>query len=185
MNNYENAGSGLKKLYIAEIGVLVCTVLAFIPIINILAGIGMLVFAIMSLVGLFQAGKDISGCMTAFVLTLVSGVCNVLKSIGGSVGTVASIVGPILSFLVMYFVCTSVAEVMNNIQQPDIAQKGQTVWKISLGCTIASVVILLLAFIPAFSGLATIGTIIVAIISIINIVLFMMFLGNSSAALGA
>lgn len=182
MNNYENAGLGLKKLYIAEIGVLVCTVLAFIPIINILAAVGLLVFAIISLVGLFQAGKDIKGCMTAFILTIVSAVCNLFKSFGGSV---ISIVTTILSFLVMYFVCTSVAEVMNNIQQPDIAQKGQTVWKISLGCTIASVVILILAFVPGLRGLATIANVVVAIISIVNIILYMLFLGKSSAALGA
>ena len=33
MNNYPNVGAGLKKMFIAQIGIIVCTVLAIIPII--------------------------------------------------------------------------------------------------------------------------------------------------------
>lgn len=185
MNNYVNAGTGLKKVYIAEVGTLVCTILAFIPIINILAAVAALVFVVISLVGLYQAGKDIPGCKTAFILTIVSSVCSLLGYFGGIISTLISIVTTVLSFLVMYYVCTSVAEVMNSIQQPDIAQRGQTVWKISLGCSIASVVFQLLVLIPGFAIIATIASVVVAIISIVNVVLFMLFLGKSSAALGA
>ena len=66
MQDLQNAGSGLKKMFIASIGAVVCTVLLIIPIVNILAMIGALVFAIISLVGLNEAGKDIEGCKTAF-----------------------------------------------------------------------------------------------------------------------
>lgn len=57
MGNYQNAGAGLKKMFIAEIGAIICTVLMIIPIINIFAAIALLVFGIISLVGLYGAGR--------------------------------------------------------------------------------------------------------------------------------
>ena len=72
MNNYPNVGAGLKKMFIAQIGIIVCTVLAIIPIINIIAGIGAIVFAVISIVGLYGAGKDIEGCKKAFIITIVN-----------------------------------------------------------------------------------------------------------------
>ncbi len=44
MENYPNAGAGLKKMFIASAGAIVCAVLAFVPLINILAAIAALVY---------------------------------------------------------------------------------------------------------------------------------------------
>lgn len=68
-------------MYIASVGAMICTVVMFFPIINLFAAIGSLVFGIVSLVGLYQAGKYIKGCQTAFILTLVNFVVQIVISI--------------------------------------------------------------------------------------------------------
>lgn len=40
MNSYANAGDGLRKMFIAQVGMIVCSVLAVVPLVSILATIG-------------------------------------------------------------------------------------------------------------------------------------------------
>lgn len=44
MQIYQNAASGLKNMFIAEVGVIICSVVAIIPFIGIIGVIGSLVF---------------------------------------------------------------------------------------------------------------------------------------------
>ena len=62
MYSYENAASGLKKMFTAQVGAIICVVLMMIPFIGLIGLVGVFVFAIMSLIGLNSAGKDIEGC---------------------------------------------------------------------------------------------------------------------------
>lgn len=187
MENLQNAGAGLKKMFIASIGAIICSVLLFIPIINILAAIGALVFGILSLVGLYTAGKDIAGCKTAFTITIINLVVSILGNIfkTGILGSIVTIAGYVLSLLSVYYVCTSVAEVMNSINAGDVAQKGYTVWKINLVCYIVDIVIAVLALIPVLNVIAGVAAIIVAIVSLVASILYMVFLNQSYKALGA
>ena len=66
------ASKGLKKMFIAQIGGTVCIVLAVLPLINIVAVIAALAFSILSIVGLYEAGRNIDGCKTAFMLTIAN-----------------------------------------------------------------------------------------------------------------
>ena len=134
MGNYQNASGGLKKMYIAELGAIVCAVLSIIPLVNIIAAIAAIVFMVLSIVGLYCAGKDIPGCQKAFMVTIISLVVSVFKAIfkTGIMSAIFAIAGDVLSFLVVYLVCTSVAEVMVQLAAPDIADKGNSVWKINL-----------------------------------------------------
>ena len=186
MQDLQNAGSGLKKMFIASIGAVVCTVLLIIPIVNILAMIGALVFAINSLVGLNEAGKDIEGCKTAFLLTIVNMVVSVLKNIPflgtGFLGALFSIAGYILGFLIVYYVCKSVADVLEQ-NEPDVAKTGHMVWKINLVCYAAEIIIAVLALIPLLNILAAFASIIIAIVSLVASILYMIFLYKSSNAL--
>lgn len=59
MYGYENAASGLKKMFTAQVGGIICVVLMMIPFIGVIGLIGVFVFGIMSLIGLNSAGKDI------------------------------------------------------------------------------------------------------------------------------
>lgn len=187
MGNLENAGAGLKKMFIASVGAVVCAVLVIIPVVNILAAIAAFVFAILSMVGLYGAGKDIEGCKKAFTLTIVNIVVSAVGSFlqSGFLGVIVSIVGYVLSFLVVYLVCTSVSEVMNQIGAADVAQKGESVWKINAGCYGVLIVVAILAKIPVLSVIAGVAAVIVAIISLVASVLYMIFLNKSSKALNA
>lgn len=187
MENYQNAGSGLKKMFIAEVGAIICAVLSIIPIINILAGIGLIVFAVISLVGLYSAGKDIEGCKTAFMITIVNVIFTVLGVFfkTGIFGAIISIVGDILGFLAVYYVCTSVSDVMTQIGASEVSEKGNTVWKINLVCYILMAVIAVLSLIPGINLVAGVVGVVISIVSIVADVLYMIFLSKSSQALEA
>lgn len=188
MNNYPNVGSGLKKMFIAQVGAVICVVLAVIPFINIIAAIGAIVFAVISMVGLYGTGKDIEGCKLAFTITIINIVISILASLfSGStfLSLLFSIAGEVCSFLVVYFVCTSVGTALKEIGAADVAAKGESIWKINFVCYAASIVISILALIPVLSVIAGVVSIVVGIIAIVAGVLYMIFLYKSYQAFGA
>ncbi|MCM1284365.1 MAG: hypothetical protein NC180_10465 [Muribaculaceae bacterium] len=188
MNQYPNAGAGLKKMYIAQIGALICTVCAIIPVINLIAAIAALVFLIISMVGLNGAGKDIAGCKTAFTLTIVNIVLSVVAVFFSAVpvvSTLFSVAENVISFLVVYLVCTSVAAVMTQMNANDVAESGNKVWKINLICYAAAVVIGILGMIPALTTAALILSVVLVIVTVIANIFYLLFLGKSSKVLGA
>ncbi len=186
MGNYSEAGQGLKKMFIAQIGIIVCSVLMIIPIINIIAMIGSIVFMVISIVGLNQAGKEIEGCKTAFILTIVNLIVSIVGAFfkTGILYTLFSVATSVLSLLVAYYVCTSVAAVMNQIGAADVAAKGITVWKFNLVCYIILIVASVLALIPIINIIAGIVAIITSIVAIVAEILYMIFLNKSYHALG-
>ena len=115
MSNYPNSGKGLKNMFIASVGAIVCAVLLVIPIVNIIAAIAALVFTILSLIGLWTVGKDIAECKMAFWFTILASVLNGIAngannaSVSGTsvIGTLLSVAGSALSLAVTYYVCTS------------------------------------------------------------------------------
>lgn len=205
MNQYFNAAQGLKKMFIAQIGTIICTVCASIAavgaavfalagslaltglfgLLTLAAGIGAIVFAIINLVGLNGAGKDIEGCKTAFTIAIISIIVSVCGSFLKSIALLFTLAGLVLSFLITYYVCTSVSEVMATIGARDIADQGNNVWKIYLACNIIQAVIAILNLLPALKPITNIGTIANAIVSLIGLILYMIFLQKSSKALGA
>ena len=187
MGNYQNAGAGLKKMFIAEVGTIICAVLMIIPIINIFAAIALLVFGIISLVGLYGAGKDIAGCKTAFILTIVQLIVSFISGLikTGVLHTVFNVANYVFGLLIIYFVCTSVAEVMNQVGAADISNKGLTVWKINLVCYIILIVTNIVAAIPVINIVAAVVSIITSIVSIVADIIYMIFLNQAYKALGA
>ncbi len=186
MEKYQNAASGLKMLFIAQIGAIVCTVLAIIPFVNILAGIGAIVFLVLNLVGMYRAGKDIEGCNKAFILSVVSLILSILKLIPVSIlQLLINLASSVISFLIVYLVCTSVAEVMKEFGAEDIASTGNTVWKINLICYAAAIVISILSLIPLIKVIAGVLNIVVLIVELVAGVMYIMFLYKSSQKLSA
>lgn len=187
MGNYQNASGGLKKMYIAELGAIVCAVLSIIPLVNIIAAIAAIVFMVLSIVGLYCVGKDIPGCQKAFMVTIISLVVSVFKAIfkTGIMSAIFAIAGDVLSFLVVYLVCTSVAEVMVQLAAPDIADKGNSVWKINLVCYAVSAILSVLSIIPLINIIAAVLQVVVAIVQIVALVLYMIFLKKSSEKLAS
>lgn len=135
MNNYENAGKGLRKMYVSVIGIMVSGTAIIVPLIGpLVAIIGILVFAIMDLYGLYLVGKDIKGCKIAFVLTIawfpLSVILNVVgrlvadSSIVDGIHTIVSNICPIVAeCLVLYFV----AKVLKMNDKTELAKQGMNV----------------------------------------------------------
>ena len=182
---YTNAGPGLKKMFIAQIGSVICSVLLIIPLINLIAMAGALVFLIISLIGLYQAGKDIGGCQKAFQFTIAQLVLSVISNFAGSgfMGTLVSVAYSVTGFLVTYFVCSSVAEVIRMRSHDDIASRGELVWKLNLVCYAVNIIVSVLSHIPLLNILTGPAGIIVPVTSLIAGILFITFLYRSSEAL--
>ncbi len=182
---YTNAGPGLKKMFIAQVGSVICSVLLFIPLINLLAAVGVLVFLIISLIGLNQAGKDIGGCQTAFQFTIAQLVLSVISNFTGNgiIGTLVSVACSVMGFLVTYFVCSSVAEVLRMRSHDDIASRGDLVWKINLVCYAVEIIVSVLAHIPLLNILTGPANFILPVVSLIAGILFITFLYRSSEVL--
>ena len=186
MYGYENAASGLKKMFTAQVGSIICVVLMMIPFIGVIGLIGVFVFTIMSLIGLNSAGKAIEGCKTPFTLTIVQMGVSVIGNLAGTgvFATVFSVVNDILALLVVRAVCLSVAEVMDQLNQRVVADKGRSVWKINLGCYVADIVLTILAVIPVLGTvLAVAGSVVTVILSLVAGIMYIMFLSKSYQAL--
>lgn len=186
MGNYENAGAGIKKMWIASLGSLICVVVMIIPVIGILAAIAALVFMVMSMIGLNQAGKDIDGCRTAFGLTIVNIILSVIGALfeSGVMHVIIQIAGYVVSFMVTYLVCTSVGDVMNRIGDVEAAHSGEIAWKINAVCSVLLVLIVIVMMLPVFGIFAGMtGALIALIPSLLSEVFYMLFLGTSNHAL--
>lgn len=190
MSNYPNSGKGLKNMYDAQIGSLICAVLALIPLINVLAAIGAIVFTVVSLVGIRAVGRDIPECKTAFGLTIGGLVVNIFGTIAGvflgtTVSTIITIAGSLISLAALYYICNSVAAVLRSLGEDEAARKGDKAWKITLWTTILSVVSSLLVLIPVIGIVGTILALIAAILSIIATVFYIIFLNKAYKVFGA
>lgn len=183
MQSYQNASAGLKKMFVAQIGTIICTIIMVIPIVGtIIGGIGAFVFAIYSIVGMNQAGQDIPDCKKALILTIVNIVVSILGNVPG-LGTLMSIVGDVVSFLIVFFVCSSVAKVLREIGAAEVAGKGELVWKINFVCDVASIVITILMLIPFINILAAVLSVALAIVAIVAGIIYLVFLYQSYNAL--
>ena len=179
-------------MFIAQIGILICTVLLAVPVIKAIAGIAALVFTIIGIVGLYTAGKEIEGCKTAFIcmivgfiISIIGGILSLIPVVGATISSIVQVVGNLINLLITYYVCKSVGAVMNQAGHSEIAANGEMVWKISAVCYAIGIILSLLAIIPGLSGVTTILTLGVTIATLVAEILYMIFLYKSSKALGA
>lgn len=193
MSNYPNSGKGLKNMFIASVGAIVCAVLLVIPIVNIIAAVAALVFTILSLVGLWTVGKDIPECKMAFWFTILSGVLDGIANVANNasasgtsvIGTLLSVAGSALSLAVTYYVCTSVAAALRSFGAEEAAASGDKAWKIMLWTTIASVVASILCLVPILNIIGALLAVIAAIAGVVGLVFYMIFLNKAYKAFGA
>lgn len=164
----------LKLIFIAEI----------LSIIGnfIFGGILGIIAFVLNLVALYGAGKLEKGYNTAFTLSIVGIVLSVLSLINSVVlGLIVGIVSTVVELAILYFVITTTCNLLESGGSADIAQKGHTVWKINLICTVAVVVLMLLLFIVPV--IASILTIVVGIVALVGGILYLVFLYKSYNAL--
>ena len=121
-----------EKCLLHRSAFIICSVLSVIPIINLLATVASVVLSIIYLVGLYNAGKDINGCANAFVLSIISLVCNIISSLTSFnvlLAMLFSFAAAVLTFMVTYQVCTSVS----GGRKPS-TQRYRRPWKKHMDC---------------------------------------------------
>ncbi len=163
--DYTAAGRGLNKVFIGEI----LTILSFLPVVG---GILALVGLILALVGLNEASRAAEGYRTAFVLSIVSIVLAILALFLPGM----SLIDSILSFVVVYLVCTTTANILDECGDPATAAKGRFVWKLYVVCTVILVVCGVVALIPGLvilAGLVIIPTVIASLVAGIQYLIFL------------
>ena len=189
MNSYFDAQGGLKKLFVGTIGTLVCNVISQIPLLGMVAAVGSLLFTALAIYGMFQAGKDIPGCKSAFLLYVIEFVIQIFTSafafmsIGAAIASICVIVQAILDMVIIYLVCTSVSEVMIVKGHGDIANFGKVVWILSMVAYVIGIVTTLAAKIPVLGLMVVLLGFIIAVVKIVSGILYLVFLYRSSEAL--
>ncbi|MGN0578311.1 MAG: hypothetical protein ACI4J4_06795 [Ruminiclostridium sp.] len=190
--NYPNAAKGLKMMFWAEIAAIIAAVFSVIPLIGVIGKLAAIACGVISIVGVYTAGKDNEGYKKAFTFTIVSligsiiGAClGFIPVLGTILASLVSIACSILDLLVTYYIITTSANILRGIGANAIADKGMNVWKLVMLCTIAGAILSLLALIPIINIIADVLAVIVGIVQIVASILYLIFLYNSYKALGA
>lgn len=172
MIDYTAAGRGLNKVFIGEI----LAILAFIPLIGLILA---LIGAIMILAGLNEASAASDGYRTAFWVDIAAIVVKVLAVFISPLGLVSSI----LAFVMVYLVCITTADILDETGDPATAAKGRFVWKLYVVCTVIIVVCSLLALIPGVVILAALVMIPTVIATLVAGIQYLIFLYRASVFL--
>lgn len=169
-----------EKCLLHRSAFIICSVLSVIPIINLLATVASVVLSIIYLVGLYNDGKDTNGCANAFVLSIISLVCNIILSLTSFnvlFAMLFSVAAAVLTFMVTYQVCTSVSDVVGSRVHSDIASLGKSTWIVFL----LNVVVAIVAIVIPFADVIIVGMSVVStMVQIIVQLFYATFLSRSS-----
>lgn len=182
MNRYPNAANGLKLMFYGQIVTIIGMFLSWVPLVGLLI---VLAGGIVNMVGLYKAGSDDQGYRTAFMLTIVGIVVNIVSSFAGNGfwGSMVNIISSVVSLAVIYFVCITTGNLLHSIGEDALSDRGHTVWMINLVCTVVAVVVTLLAYVPVLNILAALAAIVMVIVELVGYIMYLMFLNSSSKVL--
>ncbi len=185
--NYAIAGSGMKKMFTAEVVAIASVVILLIPILGWIVGlVGMIVGFVLSLTGLYAAGPAHANFKNAFTITIANIVVSIIKGFMGEDSFLGAILGAVsvaLGFLVVYFVCTAAAELLNEKGDAYQADRGTLIWKMYFVCAVIAIVCSVLAVIPIIGALAAVVALIASIVELVASILYMIFLYKASQSL--
>lgn len=187
MSNYPNAGDGLRKIYLAAIGSIVCTFIVnipMIPMIRLIGAIGEIICSVVTLVGFYQAGKDIDGCKAAFVMQMIALGINVLELLM-ELPIILSNAAVILPVVAVCLMCWSVSNVLKDIGADRIAKQGMVAMLTHIGCTVLSVVLVMgILIIVEYDGLG-LYLLLTLVIAIVELFFYLRFLKNAAEQFGS
>ncbi|MBR5337596.1 MAG: hypothetical protein IK152_06395 [Lachnospiraceae bacterium] len=176
---YQNAAKGLKFKFIGELVTIACAIIMIVPLLGTILGMyGMLACYIISIYGLYLVSNDIPGCRTAFIVSIVNTVFMVARLFSGNLwfmGTISSVI----SFLALFLVCKSLSEDLREHGMLEIADRGETVWKINLICSAISIVVSIMMYIPLINLIGALLGAVNALASVVGSVLYFIFLYKS------
>ena len=177
MVKYPNAASGIKKVLLAKIIGVIGVPLAFIPGIGALLLMTCTVAAtIFNVWGILEASKDHNGYQTALVFTVADLFFSIVDTF---IDNSAISAGNVMNIAVLYYICKSTGELLRDVKNYGLANKGDHVWNVNKTCLIVMAVCLVVAFIPILNILAAITSLIVAVVTIYASVVYLIYLYQS------
>ncbi len=193
MSQYPNAAVGVKKIFTSQIISIIAALIMIIPLIGPLVGcILAIVGFVFYIMGLKKAGEDDEGynkAVTYVIINIVIAVVSALVSwipfVGAIISSLLSVVSSVINLVILNTVITTTSGLLSNVGSAELAEKGKSIWKMYLICTVISVVCDLLALIPILGTIAGGVAVVAAIALIVAMVRYMLFLNNSASALGA
>ncbi len=182
MVKYPNAASGIKKMFLSRMVGIIGVVLAFIPSIGpfftLVCAIAATIFNVW---GILEASKDHNGYQTALVFTVADLIFTVVRTFigNGAVSSVLAFAGDVMEIAVLYYICKTTGELLRDLKNYGLADKGDRVWNINKTCLIIMALCLVVAFIPILNILAAITSLIVAVVTIYAAVVYLIYLYQS------
>ena len=182
MVKYPNAASGIKKMFLSRMVGIIGVVLAFIPAVGPLLTLTCAIAAtIFNVWGILEASKDHNGYQTALVFTVADLIFTVVRTFisKGAVSSVLAFAGDVMEIAVLYYICKTTGELLRDLKNYGLADKGDRVWNINKTCLIIMAVCLVVAFIPILNILAAFTSLIVAVVTIYAAVVYLIYLYQS------
>lgn len=180
-DNFVNAGKGLQLMFWGAIAALVGN---FIPL---LGGIIVIAAGLVTLYGLYIAMPTHENFRMALYMEIANVIVAILGVIftEGILGGIVNIAEAVVSFLIVYYVCTAAAALLTTKGDQAQAGKAKLIVTLNLVCTVISVVCVLVGWIPLLNIIAGVAAVIAAIVAIVATILQLIFYYKSSKSLRA
>lgn len=170
----EQAAKGLKLLFWAAI----IALFSWVPLVGIVA-------AALKLYALYTLSTAAPGYRTAFNINIISLVITVV-SIFFKEGVIAGVLSAaisVLSFLSVYYICSTTASDFLNSFYAGLVSQARVIWILYAVCTIVMLICKMLIYIPLINIGAALLALVVAIVQIVAGILYLIFLWKSQKAL--
>lgn len=170
----EQAAKGLRLLFWAAIVAL----FSWIPLVGIVA-------AVLNLYALYTLSTAAPGYKTAFYVNIISLVITVISMFfkEGFMAGILSAAVSALSFLSVYFICSTTASDFLGSYHADLVSKARMIWMLYAVCTVVMLICKVLIYIPLINIGAALLAFVVAIVQIVAGILYLVFLWKSQKAL--
>ncbi len=175
---YSNAGNGLKMIFAGEIVSIIAGLFS-----NIIGSVLGAVSMIFVLLGLKQASLDDEGYSNALVFTIANIIVGFFTKGDGIIAAFFSIIGSVLSLLILYTVCHVTAKLLRSCGEESIANLGMTTWHLNLIVTIVLSIFSILLLIPVLNIAFAFLSIIPLIAALVGGIMYLVFLNKSGKAL--
>ena len=182
---------GLDKLYtslLISVMIMICAILAFIPILGLLAMVAMLVGSLVSLVfeiqGILKLKQVDGRYTTVLILYVVNFLCGLFDDLA-----FMDLVETVLSLAAMWILINTTNEYLEQVGRSDVAAKGRRVLAINIGLSVASVVISALSLMAdstwdlgVLAVSAGVFAVLALVLGLVTLVLYISYLGEARAS---
>ena len=179
---------GLDKLYtslLISVMIMICAILAFIPILGLLAMVAMLVGSLVSLVfeiqGILKLKQVDGRYTTVLILYVVNFLCGLFDDLA-----FMDLVETVLSLAAMWILINTTNEYLEQVGRSDVAAKGRRVLAINIGLSVASVVISALSLMAdstwdlgVLAVSAGVFAVLALVLGLVTLVLYISYLSNA------